>query len=61
MQIGGFGILTKSSLVHDIDLSLDLQNYDRFDIPDTEKKIIGVLKDKNSTKKFILPTMHRIS
>ena len=42
-------ILTKSHLVHDIDSALDLQNYDRFDIPETEKKIIGVIKDKNST------------
>ena len=42
-------ILTKSRLVHDIDSALDLQNYDRFDIPKTEKKINGVI-DKNSTE-----------
>ena len=40
-------ILTESRLVHDIDSALDLQNYDRFDIPETEKKIIGVIKEKN--------------
>ena len=45
-------ILTKSRLVHDIDSALDLQNYDRFDIPETEKKIIGVIKDKNSTEEI---------
>ena len=44
--------MTKSRLVHDIDLALDLQNYDRFDIPDSEKKIIGVIKDKNSTEEI---------
>ena len=33
-------ILTKSRSVHDIDSALDLQNYGRFDIPETEKKII---------------------
>ena len=27
------GLLTKSRLFHDIDSALDLQNYDRFDIP----------------------------
>ena len=43
-------ILTKSRLVHDIDSALDLQNYGRFDIPETEKKIIEVIKDKNSTE-----------
>ena len=45
-------ILTKSRLVHDIDSALDLQDYDRFDIPETEKKIIGVIKDKNSTEEI---------
>ena len=45
-------ILTKSRLVYDIDSALDLQNYDRFDIPETEKKIIGVIKDKNSTEEI---------
>ena len=45
-------ILTKSRLVHDIDSALDLQNYGRFDIPETEKKIIGVIKDKNSTEEI---------
>ena len=44
--------MTKSRLVHDIDSALDLQNYDRFDIPETEKKIIGVIKEKNSTKEI---------
>ena len=44
--------MTKSRLVHDIDSALDLQNYDRFDIPETEKKIIGVIKDKNSTEEI---------
>ena len=33
-------ILTKSYFIHDIDSALHLQNYDRFDIPETEKKII---------------------
>ena len=33
-------ILTKSRLVHDIDSALDFQNCGRFDIPETEKKII---------------------
>ena len=54
-------ILTKSRLVHDIDSVLDLQNYERFDIPETEKKIIGVIKDKSIPKKFILPAIHRMS
>ena len=45
-------ILTKSSLVHDIDSALDFQNYDRFDIPEIDKKIIGVIKDKISTKEI---------
>ena len=45
-------ILTKTRLVHDIDSTLDLQNYDRFDIPETEKKIIGAIKDKNSTEEI---------
>ena len=45
-------ILTKSCLVHDIDSAIDLQNYDIFDIPETEKKIIGVTKDKNSTEEI---------
>ena len=45
-------ILTKSCLVHDIDSAIDLQNYDRFDIPETDKKIIGVIKDKNSTEEI---------
>ena len=44
--------MTKSRLVHDIDSALDLQNYGRFDIPETEKKIMGVIKDKNSTKEI---------
>ena len=43
-------ILTKSCLVYEIDSAVDLQNYDRFDIPETDKKIIGVIKDKNSTE-----------
>ena len=46
------GILAKSRLVHDIDSALDLQNYGRFDIPETGKKIIGVIKDKNSTEEI---------
>ena len=33
-------ILTKSRLVHDIDAALDLQNYDRFDIPESQKKTL---------------------
>ena len=33
-------ILRKSRLFHDIDSDLDLLNYDRFHIPETEKKII---------------------
>ena len=45
-------ILTKSRLVHDIDSTLDLQNYGRFDIPETEKKIIGVIKYRNSTEEI---------
>ena len=45
-------IFTKSRLVHDIDSALDLQNYDRFDRAETEKKITGVIKDKNSTEKI---------
>ena len=45
-------ILTKSRLVHDIDSALDLQNYDKFDIPETEKKMIGVIKGKNSTEEI---------
>ena len=45
-------ILTKSRLVHDIDSTLDIQNYDRFDIPETEKKTTEVIKDKNSTEKI---------
>ena len=54
-------ILTKSRLVHDIDSTINVQNYDRFDIPETEKKVIGIIKHKNSTEKFILPTIHRLS
>ena len=42
--------MTKSRLAHDS--ALDLQNYDRFDIPEIEKKIIGVIKDKNSTEEI---------
>ena len=34
------------------DSALDLENYDRFDIPETEKKIIGNIKDKNNTKEI---------
>ena len=45
-------ILIKSRLVLDIDSALDLQNYDRFDIPETEKKIVGVIKDKNNTEEI---------
>ena len=45
-------ILTKSCLVHDIDSALDLQNHGRFDVPDIEKKTIGVIKDKKSTKEI---------
>ena len=45
-------ILTKSRLVHDIDSALNVQNYDRFDIPETEKKIVGVIKHKNSTEEI---------
>ena len=44
--------MTKSRLVHDIDSALGLQNYERFDISETEKKIIGVIKDKNSTEEI---------
>ena len=54
-------ILTNSRLVHDIDSALDLQNYDRIDIPETEKKIIGVIKYKIVSNKFILSTIHRQS
>ena len=43
-------ILTKLRSVHNIDSALDLKNYDRFDIPETEKKVIEVIKDKNSTE-----------
>ena len=39
-------------MVHDIDSALDLQNFDRFDIPETEKKIIGVTKDKNNIEEI---------
>ena len=39
-------------LDHDIDSALDLQNYDRFDIQETENKIIGVIKDKNRTEEI---------
>ena len=45
-------ILTNSRLVHDIDSALDLQNYDRIDIPETEKKIIGVIKYKTSIEEI---------
>ena len=45
-------ILTKSRLVHHIDSALDLQNYDRLDPPETEKKITGVIKDRNSTEEI---------
>ena len=34
------------------DSALDLENYDRFDIPETEKKIIGNIKDKNNTEEI---------
>ena len=44
--------MIKSRLVHDIDSALELQNYDRFDIPETEKRIIGFVKDKNSTEEI---------
>ena len=44
--------MTKSRLVHDIDSALDLQNYDRFDIPKIEKKINRVIKDKNGTEEI---------
>ena len=44
--------MTKSRLVNDIDSALDLQNYDRFDIQETQKKIIGVRNDKSSTKEI---------
>ena len=50
MQIGVLKrILTKSCLLHETDSALDLQSYDRFDIPETEKKNIGVIKYKSST------------
>ena len=45
-------ILRKSRLFHDIDSDLDLLNYDRFHIPETDKKIIGVIKDKNSSEEI---------
>ena len=45
-------ILTKFHLVHNIGSALALQNYGKFDIPETEKKIIGVIKDKNSTEEI---------
>ena len=45
-------ILTKSRLLYYIDLALELQNFDRFDTLETEKKIIGVIKDKNSIKEM---------
>ena len=38
--------MTKWRLVYDIDSAIDLQNYYRIE---TEKKIIGVIKEKNST------------
>ena len=44
--------MKKPLLVHDIDSALNLQNYNRFDKPETEKKIIGVIKDKNSTEEI---------
>ena len=45
-------MLTKSRLLYDTDSALDLQNYDRFDIPETEKKIIRNINDKNSTEEI---------
>ena len=45
-------ILRKSRFVHDIDSALVWQNYDRFDLPETEKKTIEVIKDKNSTEEI---------
>ena len=44
--------MKKSRLVHDIHSALGLQNYDRFHIPETEKKMIGVIKDKNNTEEI---------
>ena len=43
-------LLTKSRLVHGIDSALNLQTYDRFEIPETEKKKTGVIKDKSSAE-----------
>ena len=43
-------ILKKSHLVHDIDLVLDLKNYEKFHLPETEKKIIWVIKNKHGTE-----------
>ena len=54
-------ILTKSRLVNDIDSALDLQNYDRFDIQETQKKSLELQTTKTVPKKFILPTIHRMS
>ena len=45
-------ILRKSRLVHDIYSALELQNYDRSDIPETEEKVTGIIKDKNSTEEI---------
>ena len=44
-------ILRKSRAFHDIDSALDLPNYGRFYIPESEKKI-GVIKDKNITEEI---------
>ena len=45
-------ILTKSRLVHDIHSALESQNYGRIDIRETKQKIIGVIKDKNSSEEM---------
>ena len=44
--------MTKSRLIYDIESALDLQNYDGFDTAEAEKKIIGVIKDKNNTEEI---------
>ena len=47
-------LLTKSRLVRGIDSALNLQTYDGFDIPETEKKKTGVIKDKSSAEEIYL-------
>ena len=44
--------LTSSRLVHGIDSALDLENYNAFQIPENEKQITGVIKDKNNEERI---------